>query len=1366
MRHGSNVPGPLEFRKRANRRRNTYLAHAASQPAIDPALLFANKPEKGWWGAHKTPDATATVNPPAEENALAWLYGNADASSQNVEVEIPETSRPLEAEDTANEAASSSEQNSPYVWLDGEKDEQQLFASQSREPTHIEQDPRNFVFDLSRCRNVMDLLRLQADHAQEGQFDEVQLRHIFEHTQQNWSWAERIRYLRHPQFHYSGCGHFITILEEDQNPNGRLEDPTTMPLRRKQIYNALSPAVRLGQISALEWMRIVDVLLERLDVRKDIPVVAHAVQMLAKSFEQCPDLDKASLGQEWLQICIDRLSELKFFAKSGSVLNARLCLHKLQTVETNVADLASLYVEIIHKFHAKDIQSGKFPALFLADLPRATLIQVVGRICALLHFHCEGDAIRKESLNWFTAPDHLKQMGITPTTMSLSDAQALKLGMSGASQKVDSKILGLFLWLQFRIFQLTVFRLPRSEVGEDAPWSLADVFPSQTARLEGPDPAAYERLRSGALAMPAGTDFQATLPRLLMFFNVSISQNANKSLLSTVQAHVAAFMHDGIYLEASNTASDRLQQTVNAVNLDMKTFQELIRTLVVSNKLNIRWVTRILERNRNFAVALAWSGPSRVSLGKLKRKIDPEQALETMEILAIAFAVSPAISAAQAFTKVKWCLEYLRSCGAVVNTPITRALWHAGVTRYGDQISREKLEWLVSWMRRVEGDEVTRKLLESSHFRRQTAAIMMRVARQDAAREDELADAITVTNRDARPTITRADLAALPPEVEQIVQSIEQAAIALRWAHHIEIWEGRERRGLTRQTEWAQQISGLRGTSDAPSGTAWTGLFPEPSQPSPPAMVSGQGFDHQCEHGDLDSGHVNSSPTDISSEPPTTETQATPDVPTEWTPSAHQSPSKPIAPAMMYDHSLGHQSRNLHSKRVESSHTYPCPDSPATDLPATDSPATDTQSMPVAPTECAPESSHTLPSSDSPITDTQGMPDAPTESTLESINTHTFSDSPTTDTSAVPDIARECTRPVHHSPSNIRSSATTITYYCPKISYRYYFPPSEVRPHTSEDKSRLNNLDLKDAEPSRTSSCAAVAPTDAQGTSDTSRHKPLVVHASPSHHRPSASVTKHLARNQSRAPASEPAPTVRRIAGTRLRRIFGTSGYPRRMAGTRRPALTIKRIASTSPAAKSPSPGPPKNKITTKNQRHRLPRASFSPMRTTLETKLKTVSVTRKSRAPNPEPKPKPLRIYRYLSEPEHQDAVPRKVLAPHDPNHPLLKLMEASERGRGSGGGGGRQARGQMDAKPAPAELATVERAALFVGGDYEAQKRAVVEEGGLWAWREEEEEDLGGDEGEGEEEGEEMQQPLVERSGSGNGVGGELQVFLFEQS
>src|SRR6201999_1081642 len=60
-----------------------------------------------------------------------------------------------------------------------------------------------------------------------------------------------------------------------------------------------------------------------------------------------------------------------------------------------------------------------------------------------------------------------------------------------------------------------------------------------------------------------------------------------------------------------------------------------------------------------------------------------EQIVDLIHDLAISFATTPVASPRAALRRVYWCYLFLCRYKVPIQPVITRALWHAGVTRYG-----------------------------------------------------------------------------------------------------------------------------------------------------------------------------------------------------------------------------------------------------------------------------------------------------------------------------------------------------------------------------------------------------------------------------------------------------------------------------------------------------------------------------------------------------------------------------------------------------------------------------------------------------------------------------------------------------------
>jgi hypothetical protein len=94
-----------------------------------------------------------------------------------------------------------------------------------------------------------------------------------------------------------------------------------------------------------------------------------------------------------------------------------------------------------------------------------------------------------------------------------------------------------------------------------------------------------------------------------------------------------------------------------------------------------------------------------------------KERIQLVHHAAYAIAKSPLLSSRMAFRQVCDCLNYLRDRDAPLSSLMSRALVHAGVTRPlrdGSWLSTEKFQWILSFVRRLEGDEVADSLDEAA----------------------------------------------------------------------------------------------------------------------------------------------------------------------------------------------------------------------------------------------------------------------------------------------------------------------------------------------------------------------------------------------------------------------------------------------------------------------------------------------------------------------------------------------------------------------------------------------------------------------------------------------------------------------------
>ncbi|ERF72487.1 hypothetical protein EPUS_07696 [Endocarpon pusillum Z07020] len=194
-------------------------------------------------------------------------------------------------------------------------------------------------------------------------------------------------------------------------------------------------------------------------------------------------------------------------------------------------------------------------------------------------------------------------------------------------------------------------------------------------------------------------------------------------MIRICQSRISVFEEDVLYKNAKINLRSYLRQLAERVNTNPEAFLRLAHDLIMKDKLSIKVITRILEHNLPLGLSLAAptqtpSNGSETTTPLLTPitppPLAPAVAIHLVNSLARVFALSPVLSPRQSFRKVYWLYLYLHrfTWGIGIGRDFTRALWHAGVTRYKETgTSPEKVGWILSKVREVEGQEVADRLL-------------------------------------------------------------------------------------------------------------------------------------------------------------------------------------------------------------------------------------------------------------------------------------------------------------------------------------------------------------------------------------------------------------------------------------------------------------------------------------------------------------------------------------------------------------------------------------------------------------------------------------------------------------------------------
>ena len=184
-------------------------------------------------------------------------------------------------------------------------------------------------------------------------------------------------------------------------------------------------------------------------------------------------------------------------------------------------------------------------------------------------------------------------------------------------------------------------------------------------------------------------------------------------------------LDDDLYHFARSHRVDRLQQLSSEINKDLRSFFNQAEELIKTDPMSTKLISRVLRHNLPLQRALARRDnkrsrvpPSIVPLHLGDFSISPEQASNAISRLTCLLAVKLDSSPRTAFKKVFWFYQFLSRLRVEIDPMISRALWHAGVTRWEELgLTKTRFHFVLNKVREIEGDEVADLLLTSPAFR-------------------------------------------------------------------------------------------------------------------------------------------------------------------------------------------------------------------------------------------------------------------------------------------------------------------------------------------------------------------------------------------------------------------------------------------------------------------------------------------------------------------------------------------------------------------------------------------------------------------------------------------------------------------------
>jgi hypothetical protein len=726
-RHGSHVPGPLEARRRATRRKNTNIAYNGTPPTpIDVAGLFSPGKQGRWW---KQPHIGEVQKRSAEAQSVEalWLGSEVASPSRNIlswfghppAPPIPQAAiENLELKIAEGSFLSTSQLKAREVAF-----QEQLSSAQS----------------LDEVRSLVRKQELSSSQALV--FPTLALQHIL---QSNWSLRDIEDFLLDSTLNPSGAKPFRVL-------GNALKGKWLDQGMRAGLFELTCQCVTLG-VASPEEVKYIIMSIPRLKMPLGATLVRLAehrtihgyYQRVLSAIQESKVLSIPDLGGEFMFRWFKDISN-RHFAPAAAHLLWEMRHYSSQS-EKNLA--SSLLFRLLpyglqeDTIVMQDAELGKF----LTVLPTAILPHVFVRVTqsvVALPVQTTDDGIIPPIVrlhNLFAGLGDRKVQHILASGKAWREC----LSEPGPVNERASRAI-IVCWVA-----VSISKRMRQAEGHLRDLNLRNVlkelYSDSTGNCTRDVLARFlETLQS--MALP-NTNL---LLRRLRFVTDDYLVAHNKDFMLRVTENnlirrFSLLQNDRDYDNFRTNFNDALVELAESINEDLKLFLHVSRHYIEKDESAVRVIFRILKHNLALHKTLSQSWPTRIahfratveaprqlaaeqvqpttlSLGQMQGPrisphLDPRQVLDLMNHLAISFATSPVIEPRQAVRRVYWCFEMLHRYGAPIESPITRAFWHAAVTRQGKNgTSTTLLKWILQQVRLVEGENVANMLMRSSGFR-------------------------------------------------------------------------------------------------------------------------------------------------------------------------------------------------------------------------------------------------------------------------------------------------------------------------------------------------------------------------------------------------------------------------------------------------------------------------------------------------------------------------------------------------------------------------------------------------------------------------------------------------------------------------
>ncbi|KIV80526.1 hypothetical protein PV11_08019 [Exophiala sideris] len=718
-RHGSNVPGPLEAQRRATRRKNTSLAHSSSPNVpYDPAVVVGRNRNADWW---QSPTNRDPAQPTTPRLLPSWLFPILEAEPQ-----------PLSQ-----------------------------FQDESRtipKPPNKSRERR-----LSQCSNLQEIQEwLQETGGSIGEAPALSAaiqQHMFK---AEFRGEEIAAYICDPNFHPSGTSFIWRLIPA-------IFECTWNVHCWQALRGAIGKAAELGLIGTSDIQAILnfatrsrpiklrrpDGKIEQVKSRERI----HLIRLILESLARSKVLMVANLEQDFLSTLFSKLVSLNAARLTSDTVGALWTLMPWAGVHDApvVSRLILRNLRDRCRDHA-DRSIGEKIARQLQTVDDALLRSATLYTTAQLVKETQGPSTSANRYLVYHWMGLLETIGSTRSTVQPTKDDWALFKSNSVEPDTDRCLL-VFAWTSFHVSR---HRRQSSSLSDRL--QAYDLFSKNMLSIP-------EFVAEGFLdrALPA----LETLPlpnRGVLLRDLTGTANQARTTSKSEEsppwtvkrANVRdsqTSLDDILYGDMRGRYNEGLAELSECLLKDSLVFQTVSRRLIWRNSTSFTIISRILDNNTSFKLALSRATqhsqtlprgtplndhttstngtPGVRSEGEPPEICHPRTVLAVLNHVAVSCATSPVISPREALRKVHWCYRFLHRYGAPIEPTLTKALWHAGVARYADHgygefgTAKTLLKWILWQIKMAEGEHVAKRLLWSPAFRAERRLEMDELARVD-----------------------------------------------------------------------------------------------------------------------------------------------------------------------------------------------------------------------------------------------------------------------------------------------------------------------------------------------------------------------------------------------------------------------------------------------------------------------------------------------------------------------------------------------------------------------------------------------------------------------------------------------------------